>query len=111
MANDDPQEARGLQVVATAASEPEADLIVQRLAQGGITATSQRTIGGPEWGTSGSQYIYVAAAQRERAREVLKSTEGISEEQLARLSQQRSPATEPTEHGPSREGDRDSDPD
>jgi hypothetical protein len=111
MANDDPQEGRRLQVVATAANEPEADLILQRLAQAGISATSQRTIGSAEWGTSGSQYIYVEAAQRERAREVLMVTEGISEEQLARLSEQPSPATEATEHDPSREDDRDSDAD
>jgi hypothetical protein len=109
MANDDPQKGRGLQVVAAAANEPEADLIVQRLAQAGISATSQRTIGSAEWGTSGSQYIYVEAAQRERAREVLKATEGISEEQLARLSEQPSGATEPTDHGPPRENDRDPD--
>jgi hypothetical protein len=106
MANDDLQDGRGLQVVATAASEPEADLIVQRLAQVGITATSQRTIGGPEWGTSGSQYIYVEAAQRARAREVLKATEGISEEELARQSEQPSPAAQPAEQGPSREDDQ-----
>jgi hypothetical protein len=111
MANDDPQKGRGLQVVAAAANEPEADLIVQRLAQAGISATSQRTIGSAEWGTSGSQYIYVEAAQHERARELLKATEGISEEQLARLSEQPSRATEPGEHGPSREDDRGSDAD
>jgi hypothetical protein len=84
MANDDPQEGRRLQVVATAASEPEADLIVQRLAEAG---------------------------QRDRARDVLKTAEGISEEELARLSQQPSPATPPTEQGPSPEDDQASDAD
>jgi hypothetical protein len=107
MVRDDSQEGRGLQVVAAAANEPEADLIVQRLAQAGISATSQRTIGSAEWGTSGSQYIYVEAAQRERAREVLRATAGISEEQLARLSEEASPLTEPSEPGPSREDDQD----
>jgi hypothetical protein len=111
MADDDPQKPRGLQVVAAASNEPEADLIVQRLAQAGISATSQRTIGSAEWGTSGSQYIYVEATQRERAREVLMATEGISEEQLARLSEQSSRAAEPSEPGPSRADDRDSDAD
>jgi hypothetical protein len=111
MANDDPQEGRALQVVAAAANEPEADLIVQRLAQAGISATSQRTIGSAEWGTSGSQFIYVEAAQRDRAREVLMATERVNEEELARLSEQPPPATEPTEHGPSREDDQASDAD
>jgi hypothetical protein len=111
MPDDDPREGPGLQVVATAANGPEADLIVQRLAEAGITATSQRTIGGPEWGTSGSQYIYVEAGERDRAREVLKTTEGISDEELARLSEQASPAAEPGQEGPSREDGRDSDAD
>src|SRR5262245_46370246 len=106
MANDDSQERRGLQVVAAAANEPEADLIVQRLAQAGISATSQRPIGSAEWGTSGSHYIYVEAGERDRAREILKTTEGISEEELARLSEQPSPAKPPTGRGPSREDDQ-----
>jgi hypothetical protein len=105
MAQEDPQEGRTLQVVATAANAAEAELIVQRLAEAGITATSQRTIGGPQWGPSGSQYIYVESAERERAREILKSTEGLSDEELARLSEQAPPVTEP---GPPRDRDRDS---
>jgi len=107
MADDDPQEGRGLRVAATAANEAEAELIVQRLAEAGITASSQRTIGGPEWGPSGSQYIYVESAERDKAREILKRTEGISEEELARLSEQPLPAGEPSEQGQAREDDRD----
>lgn len=61
----------GLRVVATATSEPEADLIRQRLAQAGITAVAQRTIGGPEWGASGARYVYVESADLERAQELL----------------------------------------
>jgi hypothetical protein len=106
MANDDPREGRTLQVAATAANAAEADLIVQRLAEAGITATSQRTIGGPEWGESGSQYIYVEAAQRDRARETLKTAEGISEAELARQSEQPLPAAQPSEQGPAREDDQ-----
>jgi hypothetical protein len=107
MAEDDPKDGRGLQVVATAANESEAELMVQRLAEAGITATSQRTIGGPEWGPSGSQYIYVDAAQHDRAREILKTTEGISEEELARLSEQSLPAGEPAEQDPPRDDGHD----
>jgi hypothetical protein len=106
MADDDPQRGRGLQVVATAANEAEAELIVQRLAETGITATSQRTIGSVEWGASGSQYIYVEAAQRDRAREILKTAEGISEEELTSLSEQPSPPTRPAEQDSSREDDQ-----
>jgi hypothetical protein len=60
-----------LHVVATAANEGEAELLQQRLAQADIQATSERVIGGPEWGASGARYIYVAASDLERAREVL----------------------------------------
>jgi hypothetical protein len=60
-----------LRVVATAEGEPEAELISQRLAQAGITAVVQRAIGGPEFGASGSRYVYVPAAELERARSVL----------------------------------------
>jgi hypothetical protein len=58
-------------VVATAASEAEAELFQQRLAQAGVRAKSERVIGGHEWGASGARYICVAATDLERAREVL----------------------------------------
>ncbi|HTQ67464.1 MAG TPA: hypothetical protein VMI13_02110 [Solirubrobacteraceae bacterium] len=60
-----------LRVVAAAASEPEAELISQRLQEVGIAALVQRTIGGPEWGSSGARYVYVRADELQRAREVL----------------------------------------
>jgi hypothetical protein len=65
------KKAHRLEVVATAGSEPEADLIRQRLAEAGVPSISQRSIGGPEWGVSGAQYVYVESAHLERAREVL----------------------------------------
>ena len=71
MVEDDAASDRALKVVATAANGPEADLIRQRLADAGISAISQRTIGGPEWGVSGAQYVYVEAAQLELARQIL----------------------------------------
>jgi hypothetical protein len=64
-----------LRVVATVGSEPEAELIRQRLAQAGISAVAQRSIGGPEWGASGSRYVYVRAAELERARAILGENE------------------------------------
>jgi hypothetical protein len=60
-----------LRVVATAANEAEAELFRQRLAQAGIQAQSRRVIGGPEFGSSGARYVYVAAADLERAQELL----------------------------------------
>ena len=71
-------------------NEAEADLIRQRLAEAGIPAISQRSIGGPEWGASGSQYVYVEAGQLERARQVLSVAGGLSDEELAKLSEKRS---------------------
>jgi hypothetical protein len=86
-----------LQVAATASNGAEADLICQRLAQAGIVAVAQRSIGGPEWGMSGTQYVYVEPADLDRAREVLGAPDELSEDELARLSQE----------APTREGDAD----
>jgi hypothetical protein len=97
MAEDQDAGARGLQVAATAGNAFEADLICQRLAEAGIAAVAQRTIGGPEWGPSGSQYVYVEAEHLDRARQILAAPEGVSEEELARLSDEAAPdATDPS---------------
>jgi hypothetical protein len=77
-----------LQVVATAANAVEAELIRSRLAEAGVAAVSQRSIGGPEWGLSGGQYVYVEAVHLDRAREILSEAEGLSDEELANLSEQ-----------------------
>jgi len=71
VAESDQQPGPKLRVVATAANEAEAELFRQRLAQAGIQAQSERVIGGPEFGSSGARYVYVAAADLERARELL----------------------------------------
>jgi hypothetical protein len=80
-----------LQVAATAASGAEAELIRQRLEQAGIRAVSQRSIGGPEWGFSGTQYVYVEPADLERARELLEPTAGVSDAELDRLAEASGP--------------------
>jgi Putative prokaryotic signal transducing protein len=67
----DSQEQQRLVVVAVAGSEPEAEIIRQRLEESGIPAIAQRTIGGPEWGQSGSRYIYVRAPDEADARRIL----------------------------------------
>jgi hypothetical protein len=68
---EDPSDEVDLQVVATAGSEPEADLISQRLADAGIPSVAHRTIGGPEFGSAGARYVYVQAGDLVRAREIL----------------------------------------
>jgi Putative prokaryotic signal transducing protein len=60
-----------LVVVAVAGSEPEAEIIRQRLEESGIPAIAQRTIGGPEWGESGARYVFVRAPDEADARRIL----------------------------------------
>jgi hypothetical protein len=78
-----------LKVVATAANQAEGELIVARLAQGGITAIEQRASGNPEFGGAGGRYIYVQDAELERARTMLAVDQPpFSDEELARLSEE-----------------------
>jgi hypothetical protein len=91
MAEDDNERKHGLQSVAAAASEADADLICQRLAEAGIQATAQRAVGAVQFGASGSRYIYVEAAELERARELLAVPEGITDEALAKLAEDADP--------------------
>jgi len=73
-------------VLTSVSSEPEAALISARLSEAGVQAISQRSIGGPEWGVSGARDVYVEEHDLVRAREVLKADEGVSEGELADLS-------------------------
>jgi hypothetical protein len=91
MAEDDPQQQGTLQVAATASNGVDADLICQRLAEAGIQATTQRSIGGPEWGVSGGQYIYVEAEHLDHAREILAAPSDISDEELAQMAEDGAP--------------------
>ncbi|HEX4436934.1 MAG TPA: DUF2007 domain-containing protein [Solirubrobacteraceae bacterium] len=78
-----------LKVVAGAANQPQADLIVGRLAEIGIAAVSQLSLGNPEFGASGGRMIYVEERDVERARELLAVEEPpFSDEELARLSEE-----------------------
>jgi hypothetical protein len=87
-----------LRPVAGARTEPEAELIVQRLAQAGISAVSQLSSGNPEFGSSGGRTIYVEDVDVERAREALAGQENeFSDEELAELSERA--AREAAEHG------------
>jgi hypothetical protein len=71
-------------VVAYAATEPEALLLIQRLAEDGIPA-SQRTASIPQLGASGGSDIVVDERFEQRARELLDTPE-FTDEELARLS-------------------------
>ena len=78
-----------LKILTSVASEPEAELVVERLSAAGISAIAQRTIGGPQWGYSGARDVFVGEEDLERARELLASEEGsFSDEELGRLSEE-----------------------
>jgi hypothetical protein len=78
-----------LEIVTTVSSEPEAEMVRDRLLAADIHAISQRTIGGPEWGFSGARNVMVDAKDLDRARAVLRSEEAVfSDEELARLSEE-----------------------
>jgi Putative prokaryotic signal transducing protein len=78
-----------LKVITTVTSEAEAEMIRERLLEADIHAISQRTIGGPEWGSSGARAVLVNETDLDRARAVLQADEGeFSEDELARLSEE-----------------------
>jgi hypothetical protein len=80
MSGTDPMRERGLRVAATAANGAEAELITQRLQAAGIQSVVHRSIGGPEFGEAGPRYVYVEAADVDRAHELLEGT-GEAEDQ------------------------------
>lgn len=78
-----------LRPVAGAQNEPQAELIVQRLAEAGISAVSHLSSGNPEFGSSGGRTIYVEEADVERARAALADAEPeFTDEELGELSEQ-----------------------
>jgi hypothetical protein len=78
-----------LKPIAGATNEPQADLIIQQLAEAGISAVSQLSSGNPEFGASGGRTVYVEDEDVERAREVLANPDPpFSDEELGRLSEE-----------------------
>jgi hypothetical protein len=78
-----------LKLVTSVASSAEAEIIRQLLLAAGIHSISQRNIGGPEWGPSGGQSVFVDEAQLDNAIAVLQADEGaVSDEELARQSEE-----------------------
>lgn len=79
---------KALKLVTSVASFAEAEMISQLLLEAGIHSISQRNIGGPEWGLSGGQSVFVEESQLDRALAVLKADEGsVSDEELTRQSE------------------------
>jgi hypothetical protein len=77
-----------VKVVAVASNQPQAELIIGRLAEIGITAIMQYALSNPEMGASGARTIYVEERDEERARALLAVEEPpFSEEELAALSE------------------------
>jgi hypothetical protein len=76
-----------MKVVAVAPNQPQAELIVARLAEIGIAAITQYALSNPELGASGARTINVEDQDAERALALLAVDEPpFSDEELARLS-------------------------
>jgi hypothetical protein len=76
-----------LKPVAGTTNEPEAELILARLADAGVTAISRRSTGDVELGAGGGRTIYVEEQDEARARALLAVEEPpFSDEELGRLS-------------------------
>ncbi|MGA2755916.1 MAG: DUF2007 domain-containing protein [Solirubrobacteraceae bacterium] len=75
--------------VASAQSEPEAQMICARLSEAGIRAVAKRNIGAdnPEFGVAGARDVYVDEELAARARELL-AVPQFSDDELAQLSEQ-----------------------
>ncbi len=77
-----------LRPVAGAQNEPQAELIVQRLAAAGVSAVSHLSSGNPEFGSSGGRTIYVEEKDVERARAALADEQPeFTDEELSELSE------------------------
>jgi Putative prokaryotic signal transducing protein len=78
-----------LRSLTTVGSEAEAEMVCDRLLANGIHAITQRTIGGPEWGSSGARVVMVDARDLDRAQALLASEErAFTDEELTRLSEE-----------------------
>jgi hypothetical protein len=77
-----------VKVVAVASNQPQAELMIGRLAEIGVTAIMQYALSNPEMGASGARTIYVEDGDEQRARALLAVEEPpFSDEELAELSE------------------------
>ena len=89
----------------TTENGPQAELIRSRLQEAGINALTHGTGLAAYTQESGAQEIYVGDDDLERAREVLKSYEGVSDEELVEArAAGRSHGTEDADHPTHRHG-------
>jgi Putative prokaryotic signal transducing protein len=70
----------------TGSNELEADIILSRLAEAGINAWQQGTLGGRP-GYAGARDVYVQDADLEPARKALKAAQDVDEDELVALSE------------------------
>jgi Putative prokaryotic signal transducing protein len=78
-----------LRPVAGTTNEPEAELMLARLAEAGISAIARRSTGDFELGAGGGRTIYVEEEDERRAREALAVSEPpFTDEELGELSEQ-----------------------
>jgi uncharacterized protein YaaQ len=74
-----------LKIVTTVSNQAEAEMVAERLSEAGIRHMSRTASGGIRLGAAAARDVYVEEQDLDRAREVLK-VGGVSEEELARLS-------------------------
>lgn len=73
-----------LEILTTVNNDLEATVVAGRLSEAGIHAMIQPSNRGGTWNPAGARDVYVAEQDLERAREVLKADEGMSDEELTR---------------------------
>jgi hypothetical protein len=73
----------------TPRNEIEADIILSRLREAGISGWESNSLGGPQ-GSAGPRDIYVDDADVERAREVLRAAQDVDEGELEELAEDES---------------------
>ena len=83
-------------VVATVNNDVEAAVVCGRLSEAGIHCTQQPSGRGGTWNPAGARDVCVSEQDFDRACEVLKADEGVSEEELIREEELTEP-TQPTE--------------
>ena len=75
-------------IVTTVGNEAEAEMVAERLSEAGIEHSSRVASGGIRLGAAAARDVYVQAKDFDRAVEILKTDEGFSDDELARLSEQ-----------------------
>jgi hypothetical protein len=83
-------------IVTTVNNDLEATVVCGRLSEAGIHSMQRPSGRGGAWNPAGARDVCVAEQDLDRAREVLKADEGLSEEELTREEELTERPTEPT---------------